>query len=79
MVLEFGDIKDIPIRLAASGSTVNFVGAIGPLLGGLIVWTLSYPALFVITIVLQLVGLVILVRWVPEPRGRPMELNQKRE
>ena len=53
MVLEFGDTKDIPIRLAASGSTVNFVGAIGPLLGGLIVWTLSYPALFVITIVLQ--------------------------
>ena len=68
MVLEFGSSEDIPIRLAASGSSVNFVGAIGPLLGGLIVWTLSYPALFIITIGLQLAGLVILVRWVPEPR-----------
>jgi MFS family permease len=79
MVLEFGDIKDIPIRLAASGSTVNFVGAIGPLLGGLIVWTLSYQALFITTIVLQLVGLVILVRWVPEPRRRPFGLKQTPE
>jgi len=70
MVLEFGSSEDIPIRLAASGSSVNFVGAIGPLLGGLIVWTLSYPALFIITIGLQLAGLVILVRWVPEPRRR---------
>ena len=70
MVLEFGSSEDIPIRLAASGSSVNFVGAIGPLLGGLIVWTLSYPALFIITIGLQLAGLVILVRWVPEPRRK---------
>ena len=54
MVLEFGSSEDIPIRLAASGSSVNFVGAIGPLLGGLIVWTLSYPAWFIITIPLQL-------------------------
>ena len=68
MVLEFGGTEDIPIRLAASGSSVNFVGAIGPLLGGLIVWTLSYPTLFIITIALQIAGLVILVRWVPEPR-----------
>ena len=70
MVLEFGGTEDIPIRLAASGSSVNFVGAIGPLLGGLIVWTLSYPTLFIITIALQIAGLVILVRWVPEPRRR---------
>ena len=72
MVLEFGGTEDIPIRLAASGSSVNFVGAIGPLLGGLIVWTLSYPTLFIITIALQIAGLVILVRWVPEPRRRTM-------
>ena len=77
MVLEFGGTEDIPIRLAASGSTVNFVGTIGPLLGGLIVWTLSYQALFITTIVLQLVGLVILVRWVPEPRRRPFGLNKQ--
>ena len=78
MVLEFGDTEDIPIRLAASGSVVNFVGAIGPLLGGLIVWAFSYPALFIVTIALQLVGLLILVRWVPEPRRRHMDTGRTR-
>ncbi len=78
MVLEFGDTEDIPIRLAASGSVVNFVGAIGPLLGGLIVWAFSYPALFIVTIALQLVGLLILVRWVPEPRRRHMDTVRTR-
>ncbi|MEC9284760.1 MAG: MFS transporter [Pseudomonadota bacterium] len=78
MVLEFGDTEDIPIRLAASGSVVNFVGAIGPLLGGLIVWAFSYPALFIVTIALQLVGLLILVRWVPEPRRRHMDTGSTR-
>ena len=78
MVLEFGDTEDIPIRLAASGSVVNFVGAIGPLLGGLIVWAFAYPALFIVTIALQLVGLLILVRWVPEPRRRHMDTGRTR-
>lgn len=79
MVLEFGDTEDIPIRLAASGSVVNFVGAIGPLLGGLIVWAFSYPALFIVTIALQLVGLLILVRWVPEPRRRQVDTERTRD
>ncbi len=79
MVLEFGDTEDIPIRLAASGSVVNFVGAIGPLLGGLIVWAFSYPALFIVTIALQLVGLLILMRWVPEPRRRQVDTERTRD
>jgi len=70
MVLEFGKVEDIPRRLAASGSMVNLVGTIGPVLGGLIVLVLSYAALFVLVILLQLVALIIILRSVPEPRYR---------
>ena len=68
MVLEFGRTEDIPIRLAASSTAVNFVGTIGPLLGGAIAALWSYHALFVTCIVLQSIALAIIVVWVPEPR-----------
>ena len=68
MVLEFGRPRDIPIRLAASGSAVNLVGAIGPLLGGVVVELSGYVELFVAVIVMQLIALAILVVSVPEPR-----------
>ena len=70
MVLEFGRNQDIPIRLAASGSAVNLIGAIGPLVGGAIASLYSYEALFITTIMLQFIGLIGLVRYVPEPRQR---------
>ena len=68
MVLEFGRLEDIPIRLAASGSAVNLVGAVGPFVGGLIVVAAGYVALFATTIVVQLVALAIILISVPEPR-----------
>ena len=70
MVLEFGRTADIPIRLAASGSAVNLIGAIGPALGGLIVAGTGYGPLFAITIATQLVALVLIIGWVSEPRRR---------
>lgn len=70
MVLEFGRTADIPIRLAASGSAVNLIGAIGPALGGLIVAATGYSLLFAITIATQLLALVLIIGWVPEPRRR---------
>ena len=72
MVMEFGRIEDIPIRLAASGSAVNFIGALGPLIGGVLATAFNYQTLFVATIVLQLIGLGILAKWVPEPRHRSL-------
>ena len=68
MVLEFGKAADIPIRLAASGSAVNLIGAIGPLLGGVIVAAAGYMPLFVVTIATQLIALALIIGWVPEPR-----------
>ena len=70
MVLEFGAVEDIPIRLAASASAVNLVGAIGPLLGGAIVALWGYVPLFVATIGLQAMALGIIAFAVPEPRRR---------
>lgn len=68
MVLEFGRPADIPIRLAASGSAVNLVGAVGPFVGGLMVALTGYVAMFVTTTLLQAVALVIILVAVPEPR-----------
>ncbi len=68
MVLEFGRVHDIPLRVAASGTAVNLVAAAGPFAGGLLVALWSYPALFGVTVALQLVALVIVVLWTPEPR-----------
>lgn len=67
MVFEFGAQEDIPLRLAASGTAVNAIATIGPLLGGVIATVHSYQALFITCFVLQAAGLV-LMRWVPEPR-----------
>ena len=67
MVMLLGQLRDIPIRLAASGAAVNLVGAVGPFLGGAIVYFTGHVALFALTIALQSVALVLLVRWVPEP------------
>ena len=68
MVLEFGRAHDIPLRVAASGTAVNLVAAAGPFAGGLLVALWSYAALFGVTVALQLVALVIVVLWTPEPR-----------
>ena len=68
MVLEFGRLRDIPLRVAASGTAVNLVAAAGPFAGGVIVALWSYPVLFAVTVALQVVALVITVAWTPEPR-----------
>lgn len=67
MVFEFGAEHDIPLRLAASGTAVNAIATIGPVLGGVIVTLHSYQALFVTCFALQALGLVMMT-WVPEPR-----------
>lgn len=68
LVMLFGRLRDIPIRLAASGAVVSLVGALGPLVGGALVLFAGYVPLFALTIALQCVALVILAWWVPNPR-----------
>lgn len=78
MVLEFGRFEDIPIRLAASGSAVNLIATVGPVLGGAVVAVAGYVQLFALTILLQAIAFVIMLVFVSEPRhargvkrGRP--------
>jgi MFS family permease len=68
LVLELGADADIPLRVALSNMAVGFIGTVGPLLGGLIASTFGYPSVFVVCIVMQLVALIVLIRWVQEPR-----------
>ena len=68
MVLELGSDADIPLRVAASNMASNTVGAIGPLLGGLIVLAMGYETIFIICIIIQSVALAIMLSAVPEPR-----------
>lgn len=68
MLFELGSAEDVPLRLAASGTAVNTISAIGPLLGGLIVTLASYEAVFLTCFALQAAALVLLIWLVPEPR-----------
>jgi len=68
LVLELGADEDIPLRVATSNMAVNAIGAIGPLLGGAIAATVGYPAIFMLCVAIQLVALVTLIGFVPEPR-----------
>ena len=69
MVLELGSDADIPLRVAASNMASNTVGAIGPLLGGLIVLAMGYEIIFIICIIVQSIALAIMLSAVPEPRS----------
>ena len=78
MVLEFGRFEDIPIRLAASGSAVNLIATVGPVLGGAVVAAFGYVELFVLTILLQAVAFVIMLVSVAEPRhGRASKRGER--
>ena len=79
MVLELGADADIPLRVAASNMASNTVGAIGPLLGGLIVLAMGYEIIFIICILVQSVALAIMLNSVPEPRSLEAKLSEDDE
>jgi MFS family permease len=70
MALEFGSREDLPVRIAVANSAQEFVGFIGPLLGGVIAVTFSKPSLFWVAIAFQLGAVVIFLLFVDEPRHR---------
>ncbi len=71
MVMELGAEEDIPLRVAVSDMAVSTIGTVGPLAGGLIAAFTGYAAIFEFCVVAQLIGLIILIGWIPEPRVRP--------
>ena len=70
MALEFGSRSDLPVRIAVANSAQEFVGFIGPLLGGAIAVAFSKPSLFVVAIVFQLSAALMVMIFVDEPRHR---------
>lgn len=76
LVLEFGSRENLPLRIAISNSTAEFIGAIGPVLGGLIAMAYSYTTVFGLAIGFQAAALAVMLLAVREPRRRvPTELE----
>jgi MFS family permease len=70
LVLEFGAREDLPMRIAVANSASELVGAIGPLLGGLLAMFWSYELVFWVAIGFQAAAIGLVMRFVDEPRHR---------
>lgn len=70
LVLEFGSRKDLPMRIALAQSGEQLVSIGAPLLGALLVETLSYQHMFWTAVVVQSVALAITFLKLTEPRRR---------
>ncbi len=68
MVLEFGEEKDTPMRLAFVTTVEGAIAAIGPVLAGVTVALAGFVPLFAAIIVALLAALVVLLMRVREPR-----------
>jgi MFS family permease len=68
MVLEFGDREDLPMRIAVANSASELVGAIGPIVGGVLAYLWSYHAVFWAAIAFQLIAVGCTLIFVEDPR-----------
>lgn len=68
ITLEFGNIKDLPMRIALANTAAEFTGATGPLLGGLLAVQFSYQVVFWVSIGFLALGALMILWLVPEPR-----------
>lgn len=73
MVLEFGAPHELPMRLALITTIEGAVSALGPLLGGLIVYLFGYIPLLAVSGISVLSGLVLILFRVREPRNREID------
>lgn len=70
MVLEFGSRSDLPLRIAIANSAQELVGAIGPLLGGILAVSFGREIVYEVAIAFQLAAIGVVVLRVDEPRHR---------
>ncbi|MFL2937217.1 MAG: MFS transporter [Myxococcota bacterium] len=70
MVLEFGDREDLPMRIAVANSAQEGVGALGPLIGGVIAVMAGLNTLYIVSIAFQVLAILMVLFWVDEPRNR---------
>ncbi|ARU17874.1 MFS transporter [Croceicoccus marinus] len=76
MVLEFGEEKDTPMRLAFVTTVEGAIAALGPVLAGVTVALAGFVPLFGAIIVALLAALVVLLARVREPRHLPAAAAQ---
>ncbi len=72
MVMEFGTRADLPLRLGMVNSAQSLVMALGPLIGGGLIQTLGYEAVFAAAALAMLAAAVMLLVYVREPRRWPL-------
>ena len=70
MVLEFRDREDLPMRIAVANSAQEGVGALGPLIGGVIAVMAGLNTLYIVSIGFQVLAILMVLFWVDEPRHR---------
>ncbi len=70
LVLEFGSLKNLPMRIAVANSVGELTTIVGPILGGVLVVSVSYLPVFWIAIVFKCAAIAIMTRYVSEPRQR---------
>ena len=70
LVLEFGSRHNLPLRIAVANSSSELVGALGPVLGGVLAVAFSYVAVFWTAIGFQAAAFGLVLVAVREPRGR---------
>ncbi len=68
MILEFGRREEMPMRIAISSMAEGIMASIGPLAAGLVADRLGYPVVFSASIAFLVMGLIILLSFVKEPR-----------
>ena len=68
MVLEFGNVEDIPMRLAFVTTLEGVIAATGPVLAGVLVATSGFKPLFAIVLAAVIAALIFLIWKVREPR-----------
>ena len=73
LVLEFGKREDLPMRIAVAQTAEQAVTVVAPLLGGVLIETLSsYQPMFLLTALVQCAALAVTLLKVEDPRRRAL-------
>lgn len=76
LTLEFGRRDDLPMRIALANTASELAGTLGPLLGGVLAAMLGYTAVFHASILFLVLGGLMVLRFVPEPRHAPRPVSE---
>jgi len=70
IILEFCEPEDRPTYIGLSSTLLAPSSALGPVLGGWLATLVNYRGMFLVALALSLVGGLMMLGWVREPRGQ---------